>query len=189
MRTRLALAFALVALVSIVSMVLALRLNAAREVRTFMYGGGMVGLENLVVELEDYYHHNGAIEQILSNLLTNALRHTPDGGRIGCSLAASEHGIPALSPIPHSSTTSVLLTIHDTGPGIPPDALPHLFERFYRADPSCNRLEGGTGLGLAIARQLAEAHGGALVASNRPQGGAVFTLTLPVSSGGIADTA
>ena len=135
------------------------------------------------------------IEQILSNLLTNALRHTSDGGRIECSLATSEHGIHALSPIPpvseitHSSTTSALLTIHDTGPGIPPDALPHLFERFYRADPSRNRLEGGTGLGLAIARQLAKAHGGALVASNHLQGGAVFTLTLPVNSGGIADTA
>jgi two-component system sensor histidine kinase MtrB len=60
------------------------------------------------------------------------------------------------------------------------DALPHIFERFYRADKSRSRAEGGTGLGLAIARQLAQAHGGSLTAGNPPEGGALFTLTLPI---------
>jgi signal transduction histidine kinase len=106
------------------------------------------------------------IEQILGNLLSNALRYTPPQGRVEVSLSRS-----------HSN---VQLTVHDSGPGIPDEALPYIFERFYRADRSRSRLEGGTGLGLAIARQLARAQGGDLTAANHPQGGAVFTLTLPI---------
>ncbi len=64
----------------------------------------------------------------------------------------------------------------------PPGALPHIFERFYRADRARSRAEGGSGLGLAIARQLAQAHGGDLQAANHPQGGAQFTLSLPLNS-------
>jgi len=107
------------------------------------------------------------IEQILNNLLSNALRHTPAGGQVTLML------VPA--------GRSARLELHDSGPGIPEDALPHVFERFYRADRSRARTEGGSGLGLAIARQLARAHGGDLTAANAPQGGAVFTLTLPLS--------
>jgi two-component system OmpR family sensor kinase/two-component system sensor histidine kinase BaeS len=108
------------------------------------------------------------IEQILSNLLTNALRYTPDGGQIAVRLAAAP-----------SAAGDVQITVHDSGPGIPAEALPYVFERFYRADRSRSRSEGGSGLGLAIARQLAEAHGGSLTAANHAQGGAVFSLTLP----------
>ncbi len=107
------------------------------------------------------------IEQILNNLLSNALRYTPDGGRVIVGLTA------------HPG--QVNLTVRDSGPGIPPESLPYIFDRFYRAERSRNRAEGGTGLGLAIARQLAQAHGGSLSAANHPEGGAVFTLTLPVS--------
>jgi signal transduction histidine kinase len=106
------------------------------------------------------------IEQILNNLLDNALRHTPDGGKVEVSLA--------------SSAQQVVLSVHDSGAGIPEDSLPYIFERFYRADRSRSRSEGGTGLGLAIARKIAEAHGGTLTAANHPQGGAVFTLELPL---------
>lgn len=106
------------------------------------------------------------VEQILNNLLDNALRHTPDGGKIAIGLSAN--------------TQQVVLSVHDSGAGIPEEALPYIFERFYRADRSRSRVEGGTGLGLAIARQLAEAHGGTLSASNHPQGGAVFTWVLPL---------
>ncbi len=105
------------------------------------------------------------IDQILSNLLSNALRHTPDGGHISLSLAREGKGVS--------------VAVRDSGAGIPAEALPEIFTRFYRADRSRSREEGGTGLGLAIARQLAEAHGGELVAANHPSGGAVFTLTLP----------
>ncbi len=105
------------------------------------------------------------IEQILGNLLTNALRHTPHGGHIHLSI----------EPAPQQ----IAIRIADSGPGIPLADLPHIFERFYRADKSRARSEGGTGLGLTIARQLARAHGGDLHAENAPAGGAIFTLTLP----------
>jgi two-component system OmpR family sensor kinase/two-component system sensor histidine kinase BaeS len=105
------------------------------------------------------------IEQILGNLLSNALRHTPQGGQIQVDLLVS--------------AGAVRVSVQDSGPGIPQEALPHVFERFYRADRARSRAEGGSGLGLAIARHLAEAHGGTLTAANHPLGGAVFTLTLP----------
>jgi signal transduction histidine kinase len=107
------------------------------------------------------------VEQILGNLLSNALRYTPPQGRIEVTLS--------------QATDKVQLTVRDSGPGIPDEALPYIFERFYRADRSRSRLKGGTGLGLAIARQLAQAHGGDLTAANHPQGGAALTLSLPIS--------
>lgn len=109
----------------------------------------------------------GRIEQILSNLISNALRHTPGGGVV--NLRVSEQG------------SALELSVHDSGPGISPDAIAHVFERFYRADRSRSRAEGGSGLGLAIARKFAEAHGGTLTACNHPEGGAVFTLKIPLS--------
>jgi signal transduction histidine kinase len=109
------------------------------------------------------------IEQILNNLLSNALRHTPDGGKIEISM--------------RFEAGSFEIKIHDTGPGIPEQALPHIFERFYRADRSRSRSEGGSGLGLAIASQIAELHGGKLTARNDPRGGAVFIFVLPYTSG------
>lgn len=106
------------------------------------------------------------IEQILNNLLSNALRYTSHGGQIMLAISQTRQ--------------NVLLTVHDSGTGIPTDALPHIFERFYRIDRSRSRSEGGSGLGLAIARELAEAQSGTLTASNHPKGGAVFTLALPL---------
>jgi two-component system, OmpR family, sensor histidine kinase BaeS len=108
------------------------------------------------------------VEQMLSNLLSNAMRYTPPGGQIDVAITF----LPKV----------VRLTVHDSGPGIPEDALPFIFERFYRADKSRSRTEGGSGLGLAIARNLARAHGGDLTATNHASGGALFTLTLPLGS-------
>lgn len=105
-------------------------------------------------------------EQILNNLLSNALRHTPAGGKIWVNMQE----LPG----------KFELTIHDSGAGIPQDALPHVFERFYRADRSRSRAEGGTGLGLSIALNLAQLHGWNLKASNHPQGGAIFSLDIPL---------
>jgi two-component system sensor histidine kinase BaeS len=110
------------------------------------------------------------IDQILSNLISNALRHTPEGGQVVLTMEMA----PA----------QVEVIIRDSGQGIPIESLPHVFERFYRADRSRSRAEGGTGLGLAIARKLAEAHGGTLSAANHPRGGAIFTLTLPLITHG-----
>jgi signal transduction histidine kinase len=75
------------------------------------------------------------------------------------------------------------ISVRDSGPGIKPEALDRVFERFYRGDRSRSREEGGSGLGLAIARRLAEAHSGILSAENHPNGGAVFTLRLPRQHG------
>jgi signal transduction histidine kinase len=75
---------------------------------------------------------------------------------------------------------SITITISDSGPGIPPEDLTRVFERFYRVDKSRSR-PGGTGLGLAIVKHLVELHGGEAMAANRPEGGAVFTVTLPAA--------
>jgi len=104
------------------------------------------------------------IEQIINNLLDNALRYTPAGGTIEVTLTRSGN--------------QAVLRVRDGGSGIPEEALPHIFERFYKADRSRGR--SGTGLGLSIARKLAQAHGGDLTAENHPDGGAIFTLVLPV---------
>ena len=107
------------------------------------------------------------IEQILNNLFDNALRYTPDSGIIHVRLS--------------KISEQCVLSVRDSGPGIPSEDLLHVFERFYRADKARSRMDGGTGLGLSIAQKIAQAHGGDIAADNHPEGGAVFTLTLPIS--------
>jgi len=104
------------------------------------------------------------VEQILSNLLTNALRYTPEGGVI--TVAARDLG-----------RAGVEVRVTDTGAGIAPEDLPHVFERFYRADPA--RSGGGAGLGLAIVKSLVEAQGGQVGVASAPGEGASFWFTLP----------
>lgn len=103
--------------------------------------------------------------QMVLNLLDNALRHTPDGGRI--SVRATNGG------------GEVRLVVADTGPGIPSDHLAHLFERFYRVDRARSPGKGGAGLGLAIVRQIVEAHRGSIEVRSTPGQGATFEITLP----------
>jgi signal transduction histidine kinase len=108
------------------------------------------------------------IGQTLANLLSNARRHTPPGGSVTVSSRRRDHNL-------------VDILIDDTGEGIAPEHLPHVFDRFYRTDTSRNRDAGGGGIGLTIARALAEAHDGSLTATSRGPGrGAQFTLTLPI---------
>lgn len=110
------------------------------------------------------------IGQVLTNLLGNAIRYTSEGGRVTIG-ARFGQGMVAIA-------------VADTGAGIAPEHLPHLFDRFYRADPSRARSSGGSGIGLTIARHLVEAHGGAIQAeSPGPGRGATFTFTLPSASG------
>ncbi|MFF4548586.1 sensor histidine kinase [Streptomyces sp. NPDC001435] len=107
--------------------------------------------------------------QVLVNLLTNALRHTPAGGRVTLTAVPADGG--------------VVISVADTGEGIAPEHLPHVFERFYRADTARDREHGGTGIGLAIARALVHAHGGSITASSDGPGkGAVFRIGLPAAS-------
>jgi two-component system sensor histidine kinase BaeS len=110
----------------------------------------------------------GRIGQVLLNLVGNALQYTPPEGRV--TIRARRQG------------DDVLLAVHDTGIGMAPDHLPHVFERFYRVDKSRSRAGGGSGIGLTIARHLVEAHGGQIqAASDGPGRGSVFSLTLPVA--------
>ncbi len=106
--------------------------------------------------------------QVLSNLLNNALRHTPSGGSIFVSAATRGRWVE--------------FQVRDSGPGIPEDQLNYIFERFYRADPSRSRATGGAGLGLTVAKKLVEAHGGTIWAENAKGGGAVLFFTLPATS-------
>lgn len=105
--------------------------------------------------------------QVLGNLLSNALRHTPPGGDV------------VLGAVPHASE-GVVLRVADTGEGMAAEQLPHVFERFYRGDTARDREHGGSGIGLTISRALVEAHGGTLDAvSAGPGRGAEFRVVLP----------
>jgi signal transduction histidine kinase len=108
------------------------------------------------------------LEQVMSNLLSNALRHASEGGEVVLRVQSAGDG------------DAVRIEVIDDGEGIPEDALDKVFTRFYRADKGRSRQIGGTGLGLAIARRLVEAHGGTIRATNRPEGGAIFSLELPL---------
>ena len=103
----------------------------------------------------------------MRNLFNNALEFTPRGGQV--TLTARLDG------------TWVCLEVGDSGPGIAPEQLPFVFERFYRADPSRARATGGAGLGLAIVKQLVEAHGGRVWVKSTPGTGSWFGFTLPVA--------
>ncbi|MCX7751084.1 MAG: ATP-binding protein [Candidatus Bipolaricaulota bacterium] len=106
----------------------------------------------------------GRIEQVLLNLLSNAIRHTPPGGRIDIEL--------------HPRGSEVEVVVADTGPGIPPGDEERIFERFYRGPGAVGTP--GAGLGLAVAKAIVEAHGGRIWAENRPEGGAALRFTLPL---------
>ena len=104
------------------------------------------------------------MQQALANLLLNAAVHTPPGTAVQVNAAVE--------------ADALVLTVADSGPGLPPDALPLIFDKFYRAPAAP---AGGTGLGLAIVKGFVEAQGGRVNAENRPAGGAVFTIRLPLA--------
>ena len=106
------------------------------------------------------------LKQALINLLDNALRYTPSGGTIRTRV--------------RSQDSSVTLSVEDTGSGIAPKHMPHIFERFYRVEEARDRQSGGTGLGLAIVKEIVEAHGGHIAAQSQVGKGTTFTITLPL---------
>ncbi len=105
------------------------------------------------------------IGRVLANLVSNALRHTPAGGRV--TITASRQG------------PDLLIRVTDTGEGIQPEDLPYVFERFYRGEKSRNRSTGGAGLGLAIARSLVELHGGQIGVKSQAGDGTEVWFRLP----------
>ena len=111
------------------------------------------------------------IDQVLRNLLNNALRYTSAGGEVTVTLQAG--------------TESAEVAVSDDGPGIPEEDLPHLFERFYRVEKSRNRDSGGSGLGLTIAKQIVEAHGGRIEVSSKEGQGSTFRVILPYDKSSI----
>jgi two-component system phosphate regulon sensor histidine kinase PhoR len=108
-----------------------------------------------------------ALRQVLANVLDNAARYTPAGGRVEVTAARTPDG--------------VRIEVRDTGPGIPSDHLSRIFERFYRVDPARSRELGGTGLGLAIVKHLMDAHGGRAEALSTLGAGTTIRLTFPAA--------
>jgi CheY-like chemotaxis protein len=107
------------------------------------------------------------LQQIVWNLLSNAVKFTPRSGRVEMRISAAAQ--------------QAVITVHDNGVGIPPEFLPHLFERFRQRDSGTTRQQGGLGLGLAIVRYLVELQGGTIAAESRGEGqGSTFTVTLPL---------
>src|SRR4051794_4420610 len=131
------------------------------------------------------------LQQVLQNLLSNAIKFTPEGGRVEFDATLSDlpPGDPADAEISPSEgapgqgpAKSVVVTVRDTGAGIPEDQLDLIWERFYQVDSTAKRRAGGAGLGLAIVRNLVELHGGRVWA--RSEGldkGSTFSFTLPLA--------
>ncbi|MDR1292446.1 MAG: HAMP domain-containing histidine kinase, partial [Clostridiales Family XIII bacterium] len=133
---------------------------------------GKAALKNIALEIEETGAgpvtakiDGDAIAGAVSNLISNAVKYAPDGGRVRVSVR-------------HGDRRTVVIAIEDNGPGIPEDELPYVFERLYRADKSRNRATGGAGIGLAIAREAVVSNGGSIKAENAPGGGAVFRIVL-----------
>lgn len=127
-----------------------------------------VRLENAVRGLPTIVGDGDRLAQVFTNLLDNAIKHTPGGQRVAL----------------HAESTAGRVAVHvdDPGPGIPTDELRRIFERFYQVDKARSGGEGrGAGLGLAISSEIVQAHGGVLTASNLSEGGSRFSVELPIA--------
>lgn len=119
---------------------------------------------DVAASLDQLFADPDRLEQVVENLFSNAFRHTPEGGTI--DLAAWLDGNRAI------------LTVSDSGVGIPPEHVPHVFDRFYKADSARANVSGGSGLGLSIARAIVERHGGTIAVASQP-GHTTFTISIP----------
>ena len=110
------------------------------------------------------------LKQVVVNLLDNAIKYTPSGGHVSLSVRAEG--------------TDAVLEVTDDGIGMPPEALPHVFKRFYRVDDSRSREQGGAGLGLSIVKSICSAHGAVVQVRSTPGGGSTFSIRQPLAAGG-----
>lgn len=117
-------------------------------------------------QLPEYYGNSDRIEQVITNIITNALKYTPEGGSVFISSMYMYD--------------EIIIKVKDTGIGISEENLNHIFERFYRVDKARSRQMGGTGLGLAIAKEIIEAHGGSISIKSVPNFGTDVIITLPI---------
>jgi len=123
----------------------------------------------LLLEVEEEIRIRGdelRLRQMFLNLISNAIKYTPEGGRLEIGLKMVED--------------SAVIVINDSGIGIPEEHLAHIFDRFYRVDKARNRMDGGTGLGLSIVKWIADAHGGSIQVSSEVQKGSSFSIRLPL---------
>ena len=119
--------------------------------------------ENLIVNGDKV-----KLRQLFINILENAVRYTPTGGNISVLLEKKD--------------SNAVTAISDTGIGIPPEHLPHIFERFYRVDKARSRADGGVGLGMAIAKYIADSHGGKIEVESQVGKGTTITVTIPLKN-------
>lgn len=122
------------------------------------------------MESPDCYGERDAIEQVLTNIVSNSIKYTPDGGKIDVKCVGN--------------LKNAVITVRDNGIGIPAKDLPRVFERFYRVDKARSRQSGGTGLGLAIARDIVLRHGGSISIDSPHRNGTIVTVTLPLYNKG-----
>ena len=138
--------------------------ECCRSVQT-LAGARHISLECLCRDDVAFRGDEELIRRMVMNLIDNAIRYTPEGGRVTAAIETTSAG--------------VALRISDTGAGIAPEAAPHVFERFYRGDKARSRQDGGFGLGLAIVKWIAESHHGSVELASAPGAGSTFTVTLP----------
>jgi len=132
-----------------------------------MEGKNITVIRNIPKDIPLVLMDSMRIGQVISNLLMNSLRYTPEGGIVEIGLQKKD--------------SMVEVWVRDTGPGIPQEAIPYIFDRFYRLDKSRSRATGGRGLGLAIARQFIKAHGGEIRAESEIGKGTCITFSLPIA--------
>jgi signal transduction histidine kinase len=130
----------------------------AEQTHVILSGSAEPGIDPIMMDVQ-------RMGRVLNNLVGNALGYTPPGGSVTLRAERIDDGVS--------------VSVRDTGTGILPDDLPHIFERFYRGDKSRNRASGGSGLGLAIAKGIVEAHGGSIRVESESGKGAVFTIIMP----------
>jgi signal transduction histidine kinase len=145
-----------------------LRALLERTLERFQFAIRDAGIESglHVGELPDVHGDERRLEQVFSNLLQNAVRHTPPGGVITVGADVVRGG-------------QISASVHNTGSFIPPEDLPRVFERFFQVDRARTRKGGSSGLGLSIVKEIVEAHGGTVRAVSSEEGGTEFIITLP----------
>jgi signal transduction histidine kinase len=149
---------------------------------------GQLDRHRLLIHMTDplppVYVDRDKIKQVLFNLVTNAIKYSPNGGEIELAVQATdtESQSATLLPEGHPAGEWVIVSVRDQGIGIAEEDIPHVWERFYRVDNSNTRRIGGTGLGLHIARSLVELHGGRIWLESEVGKGSIFFFTLPVAT-------
>jgi PAS domain S-box-containing protein len=142
--------------------------SAVQELDSLAHDSGITIVEDMSATLPETEADEKRVKQVMVNLLGNALKFSDSGGEIAVR-----------ADVKHDE---ILVQVSDSGIGIPAEALPHLFERFYQVDGSTTRSSGGSGLGLFISAQIVEAHGGRIWAESKLGEGSTFSFTLPLSS-------